>query len=69
MRKFAGFCLIIFYCVAGYGQEHDTLHVYFPLDKTNLTDVSVKYMDSIVSQKVLKSGNRIILLGYGLPGR
>ena len=65
MRKIAGFCLFIFYCFAGYSQEHDTLHVYFPLDKTNLTDLSVKFMDSLVSNRVLKSGTRIILLGYG----
>ncbi len=65
MSKIAGICLFIFSCVAGYGQEHDTLHVYFPLDKTNLTDVGVKFMDSLVSHKVLKTGNRIILLGYG----
>ena len=65
MRKIAGICLIVFYSTAACCQEHDTLHVYFPLDKTNLTDVSVKFMDSLVSQKVLKTGSRIILLGFG----
>jgi len=56
------FSILSFGCRA---QEFDTLHVFFRLDKNNITEQSTKYLDSLTFHKVLRKGNKITLLGYG----
>jgi len=45
-------------------QSHDTVHLYFPLDKTQLTERSTKLIDSLVSNNWMEHDKRITVLGY-----
>ena len=48
-----------------HAQPKDTLQVYFPLDKAQLTDEAGKYLDSLINHNVLEHGKHITLLGFG----
>ena len=57
--------IILFFCAAsGYAQSHDTIHLYFPLDKTQLTERSTKIIDSLISNNWMEHDKRIAVLGY-----
>jgi outer membrane protein OmpA-like peptidoglycan-associated protein len=57
--------LLLLCTLQAYGIKRDTGLVYFPLDKTNFVEASGRYLDSLISNKVLLMGRPIILLGYG----
>ncbi len=61
------FCLLLIVTTAlpAVAQSLDTLHIYFPLDKNELTPESTRYIDSLIRKKVLAPGKKITLLGYG----
>ena len=58
-------CALLIIHIPGYAQSKDTLNIFFPLDKNNLTDASAKFIDSLIQQKTLAPGRKIIVLGYG----
>ena len=46
------------------GQTHDTMHVYFELDKTQLDDRGTHMIDSIVKDNRLMHETKITIMGY-----
>lgn len=58
-------CCLLIAADSVYSQPYDTLLVFFPLDKTNFTEASSKFLDSIVAHNVLKHGESIRLFGHG----
>ena len=62
------FLTLLFFALAAIpagAQALDTLSVYYPVDKVNLTEEATRYIDSLVHKKVLAPGKKITLLGYG----
>ena len=45
-------------------QSHDTVHLYFPLDKTQLTERSTKLIDSLIANNWMEHDKKITVLGY-----
>jgi outer membrane protein OmpA-like peptidoglycan-associated protein len=48
----------------GYSQVHDTMHIYFELDKTQLDDRGTHMIDSIVKDNRLMHQTKITVMGY-----
>jgi outer membrane protein OmpA-like peptidoglycan-associated protein len=57
--------LLTFATLHTHAQSHDTIRIYFPLDKNNLTEQASKTLDSLMHNKVIEPGKKIILLGWG----
>ncbi len=63
--KYVVSILLLFSVVAhSYGQVHDTMHIYFELDKTQLDDRGTKMIDSIVKDNRLLHETKITIMGY-----
>jgi len=59
------FSVFLIFSSQAHSQLFDTLHIYFPLDKNELTADATKYIDSLIHKKVIAPGKKITLMGYG----
>ncbi len=64
MKKIASCLLLLFNYIICFGQGHDTVHLYFPLDKMQLTERSTKIIDSLIANNWMEHDKRITVLGY-----
>ena len=63
MKQLLAFILML--CTtSALAQSHDTVHLYFPLDKTQLTERSTRLIDSLISNNWMEHGKKITVLGY-----
>ena len=65
MYRLAAIIILFFLSYNAGAQAYDTLHIYFPLDKNDLTPEASKFIDSLISKKLLAKGKKVTLLGYG----
>ncbi len=61
-----GMLLLLYLCVSvtGLSQSHDTMHIYFELDKTQMNDRGLKMIDSIIKDNRLLHETKITIMGY-----
>ena len=65
MKKIFCFITALFFACPGYAQVKDTLHIFFPLDQSNLSPESTLFIDSLLHKKMLAPGRKMVILGYG----
>ena len=56
--------LLLLALVKAYGQTHDTMHIYFDLDKTQINERGIQMIDSIVKDNRLMHETKITIMGY-----
>ena len=44
--------------------QRDTSHIYFQLDKPNLDNKAIQYIDSLIYTDVINSGQELLIIGY-----
>ena len=62
--KVAFSILFCFNVAVGFGQVHDTMHIYFELDHAQLSDRGTKLIDSIIHDNRLLHDRKITIMGY-----
>ncbi len=64
MKCPASLLLILLAVMDGYSQTHDTMHIYFELDKTHINERGIKMIDSIIKDNRLLHETKITIMGY-----
>ncbi len=64
MKRLTSILLLFLALVKVYGQTHDTMHIYFDLDKTQINERGIQMIDSIVKDNRLMHETKITIMGY-----
>ena len=64
MKKVLILFLICIQAIQGYCQKRDTFRIYFPLNDNRVNKRAAKFIDSLVTKKVLNHGEKLTVLGF-----